>query len=102
MPDGREDPAVCTARREALVVLLIFLGALIYTVTFCYVRGYDRPPETLTFVLGFPDWVFWGIVAPWGVCLLLSYWFGHTFMRDSDLGSDSDPDAGNGMEEDYD
>ncbi len=102
MSDRREDPAVWTARREALVVLLIFLGALIYTVTFCYLRGYDRPPETLTFILGFPDWVFWGIVVPWGVCVVLSYWFGHTFMRDSNLGYDSDPEAGDGMEEDYD
>lgn len=101
MLDYREEPAVSTARREALVVLLIFLGAMIYTVTYCYLNGYDRRPETLTFVLGFPDWVLWGIVVPWGVCLLLSFWFGHTFMRDADLGKSADAESTNDLEDDY-
>ncbi len=101
MPDHREDPAVWTARREALVVLLILVGALIYTVTFCYLYGYDRAPETLTFIYGFPDWVFWGIVIPWCVCLLLSFWFGHRFMRDSDLGIGAEADSGDGWEDDH-
>jgi hypothetical protein len=99
MPNFREDAAVQTARREAWVVLGIFVSAMVYTVTYCYVSGYDRPPETLTFVFGFPDWVFWGILVPWGVCLLLSFWFGHTFMRDADLGISADPAGGEETEE---
>ena len=88
----RDDLVVWTARREAIVVLVIFLCALIYTVTFCYLHGYQRRPESLTFVFGFPDWVFWGVVAPWCVCLLLSYWFGYLFMRDADLGGTAPED----------
>jgi hypothetical protein len=86
MPSSCEDPVVRSARREALVVLLIWLAAMVYTVGYCYVYGYDRPPETLTYILGFPDWVVWGILAPWAVCLLLSYWFGYVFVRDTALG----------------
>ena len=47
-------------------------------------EGMDRP----TFVLGFPDWVFWGILAPWSACVVFSFWFGATFMRDEDLGEE--------------
>lgn len=88
MPERREDPVLKSARREALVVLVLWLAAMTYTVTYCYLFGYGRSLEELTFILGFPDWVFWGIIAPWAVCLVLSYWFSHLFMRDEDLGED--------------
>jgi len=101
MPESRLDPAVTSARREALVVVVIFTVAMFYTVGYCYLNGYYRPPETLTFQFGFPDWVFWGIIVPWGVCLLLSFWFGHRFVRDTDLGQSADPD-GNDLESDND
>ena len=93
MTDNREDPAVASARREALVVLVLFLVAMFYTVLYCFFSGYHRDPETLRFIFGFPDWVFWGIVCPWGVCLLISYWFGHTYMRDADLGPSVEEDS---------
>jgi hypothetical protein len=86
MPHEREHPVVSSARREALVVAAIFVVSLLYTVIYCYVFGYHRSPETLTFVWGFPDWVFWGILLPWIICLGLSFWFGHTFVHDADLG----------------
>lgn len=94
MPDHRDDPLVRSARREALVVMAVWLVAMHYSVLYCYVFGYDRAPETLTFILGFPDWVVWGILAPWLVCLLLSYWFGHVFMHDTKLGGSADELAG--------
>jgi hypothetical protein len=88
MSSSTEDPVLRSARREAIVVFCIWLTAMIYTVTYCYLNGYGRTAEGLTFVLGFPDWVFWGIVAPWSVCVVLSWWFGATFMRDEDLGEE--------------
>jgi hypothetical protein len=94
MPEHRDDPLVKSARREAVVVLLIWLCAMLYTVLYCYFNGYQRDPATLTFILGFPDWIVWGILAPWMVCLVLSFWFGHTFMQDTDLGGDPDQVAG--------
>ncbi len=88
-----DDPLLRSARREALVVLGIWLAALTYTVGYCYRFGYNRDPQTLTFVLGFPDWVFWGIIAPWIVCVFLSYWFGYRFVRDDTLGAERDEGA---------
>ena len=66
------DPVLRSSRREAAVTLLVFTAALVYTVVYCSRHGYDRPVESLTFVLGFPDWVFWGILVPWGVCTVVS------------------------------
>ena len=88
MPPPTDDPVLRSARREALVVFAAWLGAMTYTVTYCYLNGYDRSTESLTFVLGFPDWVFWGIVVPWSVCVVFSFWFGATFMKDEDLGEE--------------
>ena len=39
----------------------------------------------LTFVLGFPSWVFWGIVAPWTVCTFVSIVFAMFFYQDHPL-----------------
>ena len=88
MSQPTDDPVLRSARREAIVVLFTWLAAMGYTVTYCYLHGYDRPVESLTFVLGFPDWVFWGIVIPWAVCVVFSIYFGAAFMRDEDLGEE--------------
>lgn len=88
MPEPAEDPVLRSARKEALVVLVIWLCALTYTVGYCYLHGYGRSLDDLKFVLGFPDWVFWGIVTPWGVCFFISWWFSYVFMSDGDLGEE--------------
>lgn len=88
MPEPAPDPVLTSARREALCVLGAWLATLCYVVPYCYLNGYGRPLESLTFVLGFPDWVFWGIVVPWLVCVAFSIWFGATFMCDEDLGEE--------------
>src|SRR5215469_11827250 len=88
MPARNDDPVLRSARYEAIVVFCTWLAAMAWTVTYCYLNGYGRAPESLTFVLGFPDWVFWGIVAPWSVCSAFSLYFGATFMRDEDLGEE--------------
>ncbi len=88
MSESNDDPVLRSARREAIVVGCTWLLAMGYTVGYCYLNGYDRPIESLTFVLGFPDWVFWGIVTPWAVCALFSLYFGATFIRDEDLGEE--------------
>jgi hypothetical protein len=83
-----EDAVVRAARRESKVALATWLVAMIYSITYCYVNGYERPVDTLTFVLWFPDWVFWGIIAPWLVCTLLSIVFAFGFMGNEPLGED--------------
>lgn len=82
------DPVFRSARREAAVVLAVWAVALVYTVSVCYWLGYGRTAESLRFMWGFPDWVFWGIVVPWWVCLAITAWFAFGFMTDDDLGAD--------------
>jgi hypothetical protein len=91
-----EDPVLVSARREALFVAGLFLAAMLYTVSYCAWFGYDLAAEDLRFVWGFPEWVFWGIVIPWGVCLVISTWFAFFFMRDDPLddGGETTPEAG--------
>jgi hypothetical protein len=81
-----EDTLVRRARREAALALGIWLVAMIYSVGYCYLNGYGRSADSLTFVLWFPDWVFWGIVAPWVVCILFSLVFAFRVMGDEPLG----------------
>ena len=95
------DPLFRSARREALVALAAWGAAVAYTVTYCYRFGYDRNLESLTFVLWFPDWIFWGIVVPWLACIAFAMWFAFGLMRDEDLGSD-DGGGGDGRGDDDD
>ena len=87
--EKKELPLLKSARREALGAFAIWLAAMIYSVGYCSLYGYDRTAESLTFILGFPDWVFWGLVLPWGVCTIISSLFAFYFMKDEDLGPDS-------------
>ncbi len=88
------DPVLRSARREMFVTFGIFLVAVTYTGIYCGLNGYGRKVESLTFVLGFPDWIFWGIVVPWSVCIAFSLVFGALFMRDGDLGEELPSEEG--------
>jgi hypothetical protein len=81
-----EDPVLTSARREALLALAIWLVACVYSISACYQMGYGRDAATLTYVLGMPDWIFWGVFAPWTVCTLLSFCLSDFVIRDEDLG----------------
>ena len=85
-----EDVVVKAARREAIMALAMWIIAMLYTITYCYLHGYNRSVESLTFVLWFPDWVFWGIVVPWLTCIVLSTVFAFRVMGDESLGDDVD------------
>jgi hypothetical protein len=93
MPLRPEDPVLKSSRREAIVALLLYAATFLYTVTYCYVNGYRRPAASLRFVLGFPDWVFWGVVVPWAACILLGVWYPYFFMKDEDLGPAEEGDG---------
>jgi hypothetical protein len=84
--DGMLDPAFLRARREMLVVLVLFGLALGWTIGFCYWLGYDatdgEPSEALSLVLGLPTWVFVGIVLPWLIIDLVAIWFCFYFLAD--------------------
>jgi hypothetical protein len=87
-----EDILVRHARREAAIALSMWALAMVYTITYCYFNGYGRTADSLTFVLWFPDWVFWGIIVPWGICLLASIVFAFRIMGDEPLGEETGSD----------
>ena len=93
MPVRREDPVLTSSRREAWLVFLIWLVACCYTVGFSYRYGYERDADTLTYVLGFPDWVFWGVITPWSVCTLLCFVMAQFVITDDDLGEEREEEA---------
>ena len=84
--ESAEDPVLKSGRREMLVAAAIWLAALVWTCGYCGLYGYRLKPEELKFVLGFPDWIFWGVVLPWALCVLISGGFAFFFMQDVDLG----------------
>jgi hypothetical protein len=86
--DSAEDPVLTSSRREAVIVAVNFLLALGYTIGYCHFYAYGRTAGDLKFVLGFPDWVFWGVLAPWLACVTFSLLFASVIMRDEDLGED--------------
>jgi hypothetical protein len=86
-----EDPLVRAGRREALIVLVVWLAALAWTVGYSTAYGDTPAAGELEFVLGFPRWVFWGVLAPWAVCIAIGFWFGLVFMQDHDLEAESSP-----------
>lgn len=85
MAEPNEHPLLKSARREAIGALAIWLIATTYCVGYCCLYAYGRDPKSLTFVLGFPDWIFWGIVVPWGTSTVVSTVFAFWFMKDEDL-----------------
>lgn len=87
-------PILQTARREAAVVATLWAVAGAWSVSFCYWNGYGVKAEELHYTLGFPTWIFWGVVVPWVLCALLSLVIANLVMTDADLGNepgDEDP-----------
>jgi Protein of unknown function (DUF997) len=89
-PAGKEQRLLRHARREGLIIMLVWAAALIWSVGSGYVLGYNRADQPIPLILGMPAWVFWSVVLPWGICLLFSVWFCFVYMADDDLGQDQD------------
>ncbi len=83
-----------SAWREALVVFGLWGTALAWSVGYCALNAYppqDRLAEAaakLTYTFGFPTWVFYGIVVPWVLCSILSFFISRFVISDADLGMD--------------
>jgi hypothetical protein len=80
-----EDPLLVSARREMVIALGMWALAAACTLGVSITWGYDRDPKTLTFVLGFPDWVFWGIIVPWAGSTIVAAIFAMGYMQDGPL-----------------
>ena len=78
------------ARWEALLTALMWCAAAAYTIGYCSWFGYPGSFDELRFVFGFPNWVFWGIVVPWCVCVVVGCLFSFCVMKDDDLGTEEE------------
>ena len=68
--------------------MAVWAVALFWSIGCGYYMGYDRDPATIQLIYGMPDWAFWSVVVPWGICFVFSIWFCFRYMADDDLGQD--------------
>jgi hypothetical protein len=92
-PD-KEQQLLRHARREGLLIMALWGLCLIWSMTFGYLMGDRRSPGDMSLILGIPDWIFWSVVLPWGLCLAFSIWFCFRYMADDDLGQDQPEGTG--------
>jgi len=84
----KEQQLLRHARREGLLIMVVWAACLIWSMAVGYFMGYRRAATDISMIFGMPDWVFWSVVVPWGLCLAFSVWFCFVFMADDDLGQD--------------
>lgn len=86
--DSQLDPVFIHARREAIIILAVFCVAVVWSVLWCYLMGYNHSAgEPVATILGIPSWAFWGIGFPWLVVDVFTVWFCLRVMEDDPLES---------------
>jgi hypothetical protein len=90
---NQEDPLLRHSRREAIIIAIVWCAATAYCCAYSYFFGYSSSAHPLGAadlkpVFGVPSWFFWGVLLPWGICGIFTFWFAGFFMADDDLGSD--------------
>jgi len=90
MPSDRDprkfDPVFLHARREALVILAVWVACLIWSMSVYMWLGYGPAAEGVDLWWGIPRWVVIGIALPWLAADLFAAWFCFFYMADDDLG----------------
>jgi hypothetical protein len=84
-PEPRWDPTFVNTRREAKIIFCLWFAALLWTIPFSYLHGYDST-AAIDMVWGIPSWVFWGVALPWLLTSLFALWFSFRGIADDDLG----------------
>ncbi len=82
------DPVFLHSRREAIIIVGVWALALLWSVPYCYLRGYNLSPQEIHTIWGIPSWVFWGIGVPWILADLFTAWFCFWYMSADDLGEE--------------
>ncbi|MCI0464700.1 MAG: hypothetical protein L0Z62_47865 [Gemmataceae bacterium] len=111
MPDSKPSARLFrNARREAILVGVVWFLALTWTVGYCWLHGYQHEPDSWVVQQGLarsrtaqdfqhfggiPDWVFIGILIPWLICSAFTIGF-CLGMKDDDLGTEVEEDASEG------
>ena len=99
MPDPQKSPdkeqqLLRHAKREGRLIMVVWGACLIWSTVVGYFMGYRRSAADMSLIFGMPDWIFWSVVLPWGICLAFSIWFCFRYMADDDLGQDPVEDSG--------
>ena len=79
-----ETSSLHQSRRELCLILMAWLGCTLWVIGYCWANGYDLAPEEVSIVLGFPSWVFWGVVAPWMSANAFTFWFCLGFLKNDE------------------
>ncbi len=90
------DPIFVHARREAVVILMVFFVCLTWSVGFYVVDGLQPPgaaAQSTPTVWGLPRWVFWGLLCPWLAVDVFTFWFCFYYMKNDDLDGGSSPNT---------
>ena len=85
----RYDPTFVHARREAVVILVVWALCLVWTIGYSSVFAYQADSAGKSLVFGLPGWVFWGVAVPWAVAAVVSIGMALVYMADDDLGEES-------------
>ncbi|MCA9041625.1 MAG: DUF997 family protein [Planctomycetaceae bacterium] len=82
------DPVFLNARREAIIILFVWIVFFLWTVPYCYFNGYRESidPDNLELILGMPGWIVKGVAFPWMVATLFSIGFALFYIKDDELG----------------
>lgn len=89
-PDSQLDPVFLHAVHEGRIILAVWGVCLAWSLGICSQMAYRTPGAQVSITLGVPSWVFWGIVFPWVVVSLFSVWFSLFYMKNDDLGPNTD------------
>lgn len=107
-PNKAQRRLLHNARREMWLVLVIIALALVWTVGYCYLNGYQhesdswlvqsgwaqsRSSEDFQQIGGLPDWVVVGIILPWMACTALGVGLG-LGLKDDALDEETPAEAG--------
>ena len=92
--DARLDPVFRHSLRECWLILCVLVVCLVWTVGYSWRHGYHVSSEPLETTLGIPSWVFWGVLAPWGLATVLSVVFGLFWIVDEPLGEENEEHDG--------
>jgi hypothetical protein len=92
----RSLPGSAASYREAVFVALLWVVSALYTVGYAVAFAYrkDAAPSLL---FGIPTWVVWGVLLPWAVCTLASFWFALYGMQDEELGPEPDAETSDAL-----
>ena len=65
-------------RLEAIVAVLIWLAASVWTLTAAHLLSAERP---VRLVGGVPHWIVWGVLLPWATAFAVHLWYSLVFVR---------------------